>query len=74
MKKNKSKTVPALLLLVLMPILIPLYAIGALAALIHVTVFCGYKNTEAYFMDGLGFETNEQIMRRIIAENEKGTV
>lgn len=57
-----------------MPILIPLYAIGALAALIHVAIFCGYKNTEAYFMDGLGYETNEQTMRRIIAQNEKGAV
>lgn len=70
-RPNKAKPIPVLLLVVLMPIIAPVYLLGMLCAMIHVSAFCGYKNSERYFMDGLGFETNEQILKRLVEEQLK---
>ncbi len=65
-KPNKIKAFPVLVLLLLMPLIVPIYILGMLVALIHLTAYCGYKNTEKYFMVGRGFETNDQMVERLI--------
>lgn len=67
-KPNPIKAGRVLLLLVLTPIIAPAYLIGILTALLHIAAYCGYKNTDKYFMVGLGFESNEQMLERMVKE------
>ena len=70
-QRNKIKTGRVILLLFLMPIIIPSYFIGVLFALVYVSAFCGFKNSEDYFMEALGKETTAQIVERMIKEKLK---
>lgn len=70
-KPNPIKPARVVMLLILMPLVAPLYLVGAFASLVTVTVYCGFKNTENFFMQGLGFESAEQTIERVIKENLK---
>lgn len=67
---NKIKPMRVLLLLLLMPIIVPFYLLGIVFSIAYVSVYCGFKNNEKYFMDGLGHETTEQIVERLIKDNK----
>jgi len=68
---NKPKIKPVLMLLILMPVILPAYFLGVLISLVYVSAFCGFKNSERFFMDGFGFETEEQIIERLIKDKLK---
>jgi hypothetical protein len=67
-RPNKINTASVLLLLLLMPLLLPLYLLSGLVGLIAVVCYCGYKSSQSYFIDGLGYETEEQIFNRMLKE------
>lgn len=61
------------LVLALSPIVLPLFAVGFMAALIAISVVGGFKNGESFFMKKLaGMETNEEMTNRVIREKNGG--
>lgn len=70
-RKNLIKPYRVLLLLCLLPIIVPAYLVGVLSALIWISVYCGNKKTEDYFMEALGHETTEQILNRLMKERAR---
>ncbi len=70
-RPNKIKNSRVVWLILLMPLIAPAYLVGIVFALLHVSAFCGYKNTEKCFMVGLGYETEEQILTRLVEKRLK---
>lgn len=66
---NPIKPFRVLLLILLSPLIVPAYFAGILASIIWVSAYCGFKNNADYFMDGLGYETNEQILKRLVTNS-----
>ncbi len=73
MSKKKYSTPIVIITTLLLPVLAPVYLLGGLIAIIHITAFCGYKNAEDKWMAGLGQKTNEQILKDIITEKLRKT-
>ena len=71
MRPNKPKTSVVILTILGTPILLPLYVFGILCAIVHVTVYCGYKNAEKKWLTGFGYEDDQQIMERLLTEKLK---
>ena len=67
-KPNKINKSIVIFMILSIPIWLTSYLVGAIIGYVYMWAFCGFKETTNKISVGLGYESNEQIIERLIKE------